>query len=51
MGASSILVVKSDLSPSSNKPNPQGICVAILVNLSDVDTRKLALEIIDIFEK
>jgi hypothetical protein len=50
MGGASILLVKSDSSPRAGSFHPQGICVAILVNLKDVDARKLAREIVDIFE-
>jgi hypothetical protein len=50
IGASSILLVKSDPHATPGASHPQGICVAILVNLQSVDTQNLAREILDIFE-
>ncbi|KAI6192120.1 Beta-lactamase domain-containing protein [Aphelenchoides bicaudatus] len=50
VGASSILLIKSDRH-LTNQTYPQGICVAILVNMYGIDTRSLAKEIVDIFEQ
>jgi serine beta-lactamase-like protein LACTB len=49
-GASSILLIKAHESAVTETNHPQGICVAVLVNMSGINACDLAREIVGIYE-